>query len=152
MRAWIEAGFKEVKRGGWGWHQSKMQDARRVERLWLAYAGALVWTVAVGSQAEQTLPSANVASLPPTHIARQRHQHSDVPCVRRLSCPPRGRMVRLSAVLRSEVFPLGAILVAQWPEMPAAPHKGLSTTKQRRRQKRREHKRRNKAAKRRASA
>ena len=28
LRAWIEAGFKDVKRGGFGWHHSKMQDAR----------------------------------------------------------------------------------------------------------------------------
>jgi hypothetical protein len=52
LRAWVEAGFKDVKRGGWGWHHSKMQDASRVERLWLAMAVAMVWTVSVGSQAE----------------------------------------------------------------------------------------------------
>jgi hypothetical protein len=152
MRAWIEAGFKDIKRGGLGWHHSKMRDAGRVERMWLAYALALVWTVAVGSQAEQELPSANVASLPPTHIARHRHKHSDVPLARRLSCPQRGRMVLLAALIRSEALPLGAVIVAQWPEMLTAPKKVLSTTRQRQRQKRQEHKRRNKASKRRRAA
>jgi hypothetical protein len=33
MRAWIESGFKDLKRGLWGWHHSKMQEASRVERL-----------------------------------------------------------------------------------------------------------------------
>ncbi|HEX6551877.1 MAG TPA: transposase [Ktedonobacteraceae bacterium] len=42
LRTWIEAGFKDVKRGGLGWHHSKMQDAGRVERLWLAMAVAMV--------------------------------------------------------------------------------------------------------------
>lgn len=149
MRAWIEAGFKDVKRGGWGWHHSKMQDAKRVERLWFAYAVALLWTVAVGCQAEQALTSPNVASLPPTHIAQQHQQHSDVPLARRLSCLQRGRMVRLSALLRSEVLSLGAIIMTPWPQMLTAPKKVLSTTRQRRRQKRREYKRRNRASKRR---
>jgi hypothetical protein len=42
LRSWIEAGFKDVKRGGLGWHPSLMQDAGRVERLWLAMAVAMV--------------------------------------------------------------------------------------------------------------
>lgn len=44
MRTWIESGFKDFKRGLWGWHHSKMQEASRVERLWLAMAVAQVWT------------------------------------------------------------------------------------------------------------
>ena len=29
MRNWIEAGFKDTKRGGWQWHQTKMKDPER---------------------------------------------------------------------------------------------------------------------------
>jgi hypothetical protein len=53
MRTWIESGFKDFKRGLWGWHHSKMGDASRVERLWLAMAVAQVWTVSLGCQAEE---------------------------------------------------------------------------------------------------
>jgi hypothetical protein len=51
MRTWIESGFKDFKRGLWGWHYSKMQEASRVERLWLAMAVAQFWTVSFGCQA-----------------------------------------------------------------------------------------------------
>lgn len=44
LRAWIEAGFKDLKRGGLRWEQTKMTDPRRVERLWLVMAVALIWT------------------------------------------------------------------------------------------------------------
>ena len=40
MRSWIEAGFKDTKRGGWQWHQTKMSDPARASRLWLAIAVA----------------------------------------------------------------------------------------------------------------
>ena len=59
MRAWIEGGFKDTKRGGWGWHQTKMVDPERAERLWLAIAVATLW--AVTSVPGATLP-VNVAS------------------------------------------------------------------------------------------
>jgi hypothetical protein len=49
MRSWVETGYKDFKRGLWGWHHSKMQNAHRVERLWLAVAQ--VWAVSVGCQA-----------------------------------------------------------------------------------------------------
>jgi hypothetical protein len=61
----IEAGFKDLKRGGWGWHHSKMQDASRVERLWLAMAVAMVWTVRLGSQADSQLITGNSEQAPP---------------------------------------------------------------------------------------
>lgn len=40
LRAWIEAGSKDIMRGGWQWHQTKMADPKRAERLWLALAVA----------------------------------------------------------------------------------------------------------------
>jgi hypothetical protein len=153
MRAWIEAGFKDVKRGGIGWHHSKMQDAGRVERLWLAYAVALVWTVSLGSQAEQQMPAADLDHLPPLHIARQRVQRAAGHLTaRRLSAPLRGRLVLLASLLRTETLLLGQIMAGPWPLTVMAPKRALHPSKQRQREKRREHKRRHKAAKRRAAA
>jgi hypothetical protein len=71
LRAWIECGKKDAKRGGWQWQQTKMRDPGRAERLWLAMAVATLWVVSVGCQAELTQPrrcaghSAGAAYRPP---------------------------------------------------------------------------------------
>src|SRR5438270_5212731 len=70
MRYWIEGGFKDFKRGGWGWQHTKMLDPERAERLWLAMAVATLWTVAVGGAAELQPPTPSHKELPPTHVAR----------------------------------------------------------------------------------
>lgn len=46
--AWIEGGFKDYKRGEWGWQHTKMLDPVRAEWLWLALAVGTLWVVAVG--------------------------------------------------------------------------------------------------------
>ena len=56
MRSWIEGGFKDTKRGGWHWHQTKMTDPERAERLWLAIAVATLWVVSVGGEVDANLP------------------------------------------------------------------------------------------------
>lgn len=52
LRAWIEQGFKLTKRAGWQWQKTRMIDAERAERLWLAVSVATLWLVSVGGQAE----------------------------------------------------------------------------------------------------
>lgn len=42
LRYWIEAGFKDMKRGGLRWEQTKIVDPARMERLWLVMSLALV--------------------------------------------------------------------------------------------------------------
>lgn len=51
-RGWIEQQFKVTKSEGWGWQRTRMTDARRAERLWLALAVATLWVVAVGVEEE----------------------------------------------------------------------------------------------------
>lgn len=34
MRSWIECLFKDAKRGGFAWHQTKITDPKRAERHW----------------------------------------------------------------------------------------------------------------------
>lgn len=149
MRAWIEAGFKDLKRGGWGWQHSKMGQASRVERLWLAMAVALVWTVRLGSQMDSQLARGNVERLPAGHIARQRvkGQPSQRPA-RRLSCPQRGRLVLLAALVRAESLPLGAMVAEPWPERLTPLKRSTNPTKMRQKAKQQERKRRYKAARR----
>ena len=153
LRAWIEAGFKDLKRGGWGWHQSKMHEASRVERLWLAMAVALVWTVRLGSQADSQLPVADVEGLPPGHIAR--HRVKGAPNwrhARRLSCPQRGRLLLLAALVRAEDWPVGAIVGEPWPERVMPLKRVVSATKLRQQAKKQARKRRYKVAHRRKRA
>jgi hypothetical protein len=64
MRSWIEGGFKDTKRGGWQWHQTKMVDPARAERLWLAIAVATLWVVSVGGQADANMPVSSLEALP----------------------------------------------------------------------------------------
>jgi hypothetical protein len=52
LRAWCEQGFKCTKRGGWQWQQTQMEDPHRAARLWLAFALAMFWMVAIGSDLE----------------------------------------------------------------------------------------------------
>src|SRR3989441_4127836 len=68
LRVWIEAGFKDVKRGGLGWHHSKMRDAGRVERLWLAVAGAVGGVVGVGRHADSRRPVDSFEPVAARHI------------------------------------------------------------------------------------
>lgn len=53
LRAWIEVGFRALKRLGWHWERSRRTDPMRVSRHWLVLAVATLWTVAVGTRAEE---------------------------------------------------------------------------------------------------
>jgi hypothetical protein len=153
LRTWIEAGFKDVKRGGLGWHHCKMLDAGRVERLWLAMAVAMVWMVGVGSHADSQRPLPCLEQLPATHIARQRLQRAPTqPPVRRLSCLQRGRLVLLAVLFRAEPLPLARFVPEPWPETVPSPKRGLKPSQQRQRQKQRARKKRQRAAQRRKVA
>src|SRR5260370_4752183 len=71
MRAWIECGFKDTKRGGWNWHHTKMENPARSERHWLVMAVASLWGVSVGGEVDATRPATTLETLPDTHIARR---------------------------------------------------------------------------------
>lgn len=124
LRMWIERGFKLTKRGGWQWHQTKMQDPARAERVWLAIAVATLWTVSVGSAAEDTLPPAQVSSLPPTHVARQRARRASRP--RRVSCFGRGLVVLHAWQYRRRRLPVAWLRPEPWPTAVPLPTVALS--------------------------
>jgi hypothetical protein len=114
MRAWIEGGFKDLKRGGWHWHQTKMTDPQRAERLWLVLAVATLWVVSVGGQADATLPASSLEDLPDSHIARRRPRRYSRP--RLVRCFGRGISLILAALIRGDpVLPLGAFVPLPWP-------------------------------------
>jgi len=154
LRAWIEGGFKDYKRGQWGWQHTKMLDPQRAERVWLALAVSTLWVVGVGSQAEVSRPAKHLEQLPPTHVARQTAgSGTKGPRGRELSCVTRGRLCVLASVWRGEEWPQAALWPETWPEhFPAA--RQLPPAKQQKQRKQRERqrvRRRNYRAARRAS-
>jgi hypothetical protein len=141
LRAWIEGGFKDYKRGQWGWQHTKMCDPARAERLWLALAVSTLWVVGVGSQAEISRPAKQVDQLPPQHVARQTAgSGTKGPRGRELSCVTRGRLCLLAAACLEEAWPPAALWPEPWPQQfPAA--RPLPAAKQHKRQKQRERQR-----------
>jgi Transposase DDE domain len=114
LRAWIECGFKDSKRGGWQWQATKMTDPARAERLWLVIAVATLWTVSVGCQAEAALPATVLADRPAEQVARRRA--TGRPAVRELSCFRRGRLVLIAMLCSGQDVPLGQLLPEPWPK------------------------------------
>jgi hypothetical protein len=110
MRAWIECGFKDYQRGGWGWHQTKMTDPARARRLWLVMAVATFAVVRAGGAARSGLEALEwdgVADLAPVRPRRSRP--------RLLSYFRHGVGRILAALLRGRRLPRGRLQPVAWP-------------------------------------
>jgi len=114
MRAWIEGGDKDAKRGGWHWEPTNMTDPARAERLWLAMALAPLWVVSVGCAAEVAHPAPVAANLPATRIARQRATGQRAP--RTISCFRRGQLVLIAALIHGAALPSMHLQSEPWPK------------------------------------
>ena len=125
LRAWIECGFKDTKRGGWQWQQTKIVEPARAARLWLAIAVATLWVLSVGGEADDNLPVSTLADLPATHIARRRTTQRSQP--RLLSCFRRGLLCILAAAIRGETLPQGRFDPEPWPTSAVRDTSGLFT-------------------------
>ncbi len=126
MRSWIEGGFKDTKRGGWGWHQTKMVNPQRAERLWLAIAVATLWAVSVGGEVDATLPVSSLEALPETHVARRTATKRSRP--RMLSCFARGIITIIGRLIRGDGLVLGRFIPESWPTRPSVPKKKSTKT------------------------
>jgi len=117
LRAWIECGFKDCKRGGWDWQQTKMTRPERASRLWLAMAVATLWTVSVGGAVEATEDGSVITldaltvdlcvALPVTPTRRSRP--------RLLSCFRRGVLHICATLLAGRPLPRGFFVPLPWP-------------------------------------
>lgn len=119
LRAWIEQFFKDGKRGGWQWQRTRMTDAARAERLWLALAVATLWLVRVGGEDEVAsaeplpdLPELAVVSACGRPKARR---------WRLVSVFARGWVVIVVSLLQHERLPLGHLIPEPWPLVPRMP-------------------------------
>lgn len=114
MRCWIECMFKDGKRGGLAWHQTKMIHPKRAERLWLALAIAILWQVSVGGAIDAKMPISGIDELPSNHIARRNFKHREKN--RWLSCFRRGYLVIKAAFLNHFTLPQAGFFPEPWPD------------------------------------
>ena len=117
LRAWIECGFKDCKRGGWDWQQTKMTRPERASRLWLAMAVATLWTVSVGGAAEATadgsaiiLDALTAELCVPLLVTPTRRSRP-----RLLSCFRRGVIHIVATLLAGRPLPRGRFIPLPWP-------------------------------------
>jgi len=109
LRAWIEQGFKRVKRGGWQWQYTRMDDPARAERLWLAVAIATWWLLSVGGEADEAIPAATMAPVPRDPSRRR-------PRWRLIAVFHRGWTRIIAALLRHEPLPIAPGRPEPWPQ------------------------------------
>jgi hypothetical protein len=114
LRAWVECGYKDSKRGGWQWQATKMTSVVRAERLWLVLAVATLWVVSVGCEAEVTLAVPVLEAVPEQPVARRGTRRGGAG--RELSCFRRGRLVLVAALCSGQEVPLGRLLPEPWPK------------------------------------
>jgi hypothetical protein len=112
MRTWIEQGFKDCKRGGFHWEQTKMTDPQRATRLWLVIAVATLWAVLVGGAADANLPASSLDPFP--SALTMQPSSADRPRPRRLSCFKRGLITILVALIRGHPIPDGYFIPEPW--------------------------------------
>lgn len=110
LRAWIEQGFKLIKRGGFQWQRTRMTNPDRAARLWLAVAVATLWLLSVGGQADETIPMSTV----PTGILPQGRQRRATR-LRLVSVVRHGWFTILTALLTGMPLPYGTFLPEPWP-------------------------------------
>jgi hypothetical protein len=121
MRAWIEQGFRTIKRGGWQWHGTRMTDPRRAQRLWLAVSVATLWLLSVGGEAEAMADESATAFPFPDIVdcleqstgARPRTQRK-ASKLRLVSIFRRGWVTILVSLIRHEPLPLGRFIPEPW--------------------------------------
>ena len=122
MRAWIEQGFRTIKRGGWQWHGTRMTDPRRAQRLWLAVSVATLWLLSVGGEAEA---AAEDTVFPFPDIVDCLGQSTDAsgtkPRIQRkasklrlVSIFRRGWVTILVSLIRHDPLPLGRFIPEPW--------------------------------------
>lgn len=107
FRAWIEQGFRTIKRGGWQWQRTRITDPKRAQRMWLVIAVATLWLVSVGTEVDESITES--ASF--MDALSEYHQHSQLPLV---SVFRRGWVAILVALLRQDSLPHGSLRPEPW--------------------------------------
>lgn len=114
LRSSTECVYRDIKSDGWCWHNTRLLDPLRAERLWLAIALATLWMVIKGGETENQSPPPNFEQLP------SRHRVFSLPvCLnppRHLSCFVLGLLTLLADLLNH--LP---IHLSRWTSFPSTP-------------------------------
>lgn len=113
LRAWIEQGFKIIKRGGWQGQRTRMTNPERAARLWLTVAVATLWLLSVGGAAEDTIPVGTLPPLPAPLWPSPRPRR--MTRLRLVSVFRQGWLAIVVAVLNQHRLPLGRFAPEPWP-------------------------------------
>lgn len=111
LRAWIEQGFKRIKRAGWQWQYTRMENPARAERLWLAVALATWWLLSVGGETDAQVPRETMSHVPNTQRSRK-------PRWRLIGVFRQGWNHILAAMLKGGPLPFGTGKPESWPQLP----------------------------------
>jgi hypothetical protein len=116
LRSWIEQFFKDCKRGGWQWQQTRMTEAARAERLWLAMAVATLWLIRVGGadEVDSAVGLPDLATLGMDEDPRVRRW-------RLVSVFARGWVEIVVALINHWQLPMGRMFPEPWPTIPELP-------------------------------
>jgi hypothetical protein len=154
LRTWIEAGFKdrEAPVAGAGITVKCARPAGLSGSGWQwPWRSSGRWPLAVKRIVKCRWPLSSTClqrTLPESLVKRQPGQPPD----RRLSCPQRGRLVLLAALVRAEDWPVGTIVAEPWPERVTPLKRVVSPTKVQKPAQKQARKRQYKAARRRKQA
>lgn len=112
LRAPIERGFRDSKRGLFQWHRARVTEPDRAERMWLILALATLRLTAIGAQvraAQETTPT---------------HTETSSTSPRRLSLIRRGMVVMLAALVLQIGWPQSGWQPVRWTrsEYPIGAH------------------------------
>jgi hypothetical protein len=110
LRAWIEQGFKRIKRGGWQWQNTRMEDPARAERLWLAVAVATWWLLSVGGESDAEVRVETLGEVPNAQTGQR-------PRWRLIAIFRRGYNEILACLLHGHQLPLGEGIPEPWQEI-----------------------------------
>lgn len=114
LRPMIECGFKDVKRGGFHWEQTKMTDPARATRLWLAIAVATLWVASVGDAADACLsPSMldDLDTLLPTERRSSKRARAHM-----IGCFRRGVLLIIACLIATGSVPASCFVPEPWPK------------------------------------
>ena len=113
LRSWIECSYRDVKSDGWQWHKTRLREPTRAERLWLAMAVAMLWTVTVGGDLEPHRPDSYDEQLSPNHAAHQQHPGGQT--VRQISCFLQGLINIIADLLNGQAISLAGLFPQPYP-------------------------------------
>jgi len=113
LRSWIECGFKQIKRAGWQWQNTRMTDPDRANRLWLVLVVAMLWVVSVGGEVDANLPASSLEEIPEFQIVHRKPAKRSK--ARLLSCFKRGIIQIVLILIDQQSLPMGKFIPEPWP-------------------------------------